>query len=136
MISVDLAKKLAKHLPWEPKVGDLTIIIGETGAEEIIEPIIPSHERDRKLVLSLREVGDLVWLPHLTRLLYELKVRTESDFSLTYHKQKDKWCFAGENIKFWEESPEDAAARALLKVFEDGERLSAGTGGRLLTAGY
>ncbi|KUK82421.1 MAG: Uncharacterized protein XD97_0444 [Pelotomaculum thermopropionicum] len=125
MISVELAKKLAKYLPWEPKVGDLTIIIDETGAEEIIQPIIPSHKRDRKLVLSLREVGDLVWLPHLTRLLYEIKIRTASDFSLIYHKQKDQWCFAGENIEFWEETPENAAARALLEVFADNDGLSA-----------
>jgi hypothetical protein len=125
MISVELAKNLAKYLPWEPKVGDLTIIIDETGTEEIIEPIIPSHERDKKLVLSLREVGDLVWLPHLTRLLYEIKIRTTSDFSLTYHKQKGRWGLTCANLEFWEESPEDAAARALLKLFGNAEELPA-----------
>lgn len=47
MISVELAKELAKYLPWEPKVGDLTIVYGDGGAE-IIEPIIPKHEKEKK----------------------------------------------------------------------------------------
>jgi hypothetical protein len=48
LISVDLAKKLAKYIPWEPKVGDLTIVFGEAG-EEIIEPINLKHEKEKKL---------------------------------------------------------------------------------------
>ena len=48
MISVKLAKELAKYFPCEPKVGDITIVYGE-GGEEIIEPIIPRHEKEKKL---------------------------------------------------------------------------------------
>lgn len=118
LISVDLAKKLAKYLPWEPKVGDLTIVYGEAG-EEIIEPIIPKHEREKKIVLSMREVGDLVWLPRLTLLLYELKIRAIKGFTLTYDKDTDTWCYKDERIETCERSPEDAAAKALLKLFED-----------------
>ncbi len=118
MISMELAKELAKYLPWEPKVGDLTIICGEYG-EEIIEPIMPKHEKDNKIVLSLREVGDLVWLPQLARLLYEIKIRVIKGFSLTYNKDTDKWCYKDETIETYEDTPENAAARALLKIFEE-----------------
>lgn len=118
MISIELAKQLAKYLPWEPKVGDLTIVYGEAG-EEIIEPIIPKHEKEKKIVLSMRDVGDLVWLPRLARLLYELKIRAIRGFSLTYDKDTDKWCYKDERMETCEDSPEDAAARALLKLFED-----------------
>ncbi|BAF60065.1 MAG: hypothetical protein HPY89_02610 [Pelotomaculum sp.] len=121
MISVELAKKLAKYLPWEPKVGDLTIICGEDG-EEIIEPIIPKHEKEKKIVLSLREMGGLVWLPQLARLLYELKNRTDRGFSLIYDKPSNKWCYRDGTFETCSEnSPEDAAAQALLKIFESGE---------------
>lgn len=116
MIRVDLAKELANYLPWEPKVGDLTIVYGEAG-EEIIEPIIPRHEKERKIVLSMRDVGDIVWLPRLARLLYELKIRAIKGFSLTYDKDTDKWCYKDEQIETCEDSPEDAAALALLKLF-------------------
>ncbi len=117
MISVELAKELAKFLPWEPKVGDLTIVYGEAG-EEIIEPIIPRHEKEKKIVLSLREVGDLVWLPRLARLLYELKIRSIKGYSITYDKDTDKWCYKDERLETCEESVEDAAAKALLMMFE------------------
>lgn len=115
MIRVDLAKEVAKYLPWEPKVGDITIVYGEAG-EEIIEPIIPRHEKERKIVLSLQEVGDLVWLPRLARLLYELKIRAVKEFSLNYDKDTDKWCYKDERIETCEDSPEDAAAQALLML--------------------
>ena len=118
MISVELAKELAKYLPWEPKVGDLTIICGEYG-EEIIEPIMPKHEKDNKIVLSLREVGNLVWLPQLARLLYEIKIRVIKGFSLTYDKNTDKWCYKDETIEIYEDTPENAAAQALLKIFKE-----------------
>jgi len=121
MISVELAKRLAKYIPWEPKVGDLTVICGETG-EEIIEPIIPKHERDKKLVLSLWKVGDLVWLPHLARLLYELKIRSIKGFCLSYDKDTDKWCYKDDRVETCGESPEDAAALALLALFEGKSR--------------
>lgn len=117
MISVELAKELAKYLPWEPKVGDLTIVYGETG-EEIIEPIIPRHEKEKKIVLSLREVGDLVWLPRLARLLYELKIRANKGFTLEYNKGTDKWCYRDERIETCHDTPEDAAGQALLELFK------------------
>ncbi len=117
VIRVDLAKELAKHLPWEPKVGDLTIVYGETG-EEIIEPIILRHEKEKKIVLSLREVGDLVWLPRLTMLLYELKIRSVKGFSLNYDKDKDKWHYQDDSMETCADSPEDAAALALLSLLE------------------
>ena len=118
LISIELAKRLAKYLPWEPKVGDLTIVYGESG-EEIIEPIIPKHEREKKIVLSMRDVGDLVWLPRLTLLLYELKIRSIKGFTFSYDKDTDTWCYKDERIETCEHSPEDAAAKALLELFED-----------------
>lgn len=121
MISVELAKELAKYLHWEPKVGDLTIICSEDG-EEIIEPIILKHEKEKKIVLSLREVGDLIWLPQLARLLYELKIQVEKGFQLNYDKAIDKWCYKDEETKICENTPEDAAALALLKYFKKGEK--------------
>ncbi len=113
MICVELAKELARYLPWEPKVGDLTIVYGEAG-EEIIEPIILRHEKEKKIVLSLRDVGDLVWLPRLSMLLYELKIRSIKGFSLNYDKDTDKWCYKDEQVEICEDSPEDTAALALL----------------------
>ena len=113
MISVELAKELAKYFPWEPKVGDLTIVYGE-GGEEIIEPIIPKHEKEKKIVLSLREVGHLVWLPRLTMLLYELKKRSDKGLALTYDKGTDKWCYKDDCFEICTDTPEDAAATALL----------------------
>lgn len=117
MIRVELAKELAKYLPWEPKVGDLTIVYGEVG-EEIIEPIILRYEKEKKIVLSLREVGALVWLPRLSMLLYELKIRSLKGFSLNYNKDNDKWCYKDEKVEIYEDSPEDAAAMALLSMLE------------------
>lgn len=117
MIRVDLAKELAKYLPWEPKVGDLTIVYGETG-EEIIEPIILRHEKEKKIVLSLREVGDLVWLPRLSMLLYELKIRSSKGFTLNYEKDKDQWVYKDEEIETCAGIPEDAAALALINKLE------------------
>ncbi len=117
MIRVDLAKKLAKYIPWEPKVGDLTIVYSETG-EEIVEPIILRHEKEKKIVLSLREVGDLVWLPRLSMMLYELKIRTAKGFTLNYAKDTDQWCYKDEQIETCANSPEDAAAMALLNLLE------------------
>ncbi|OPX88821.1 MAG: hypothetical protein A4E53_01780 [Pelotomaculum sp. PtaB.Bin104] len=117
MIGVDLAKKLAKHLTWEPQVGDLTIVFGEAG-EEIVEPIIPRHEKERKIVLSLREMGDLVWLPRLGRLLYELKTKVKRDFVLNYHKDTDKWCYQDEAHEICSDTPEDACGEALLMFYE------------------
>ena len=121
MISVDLAKKLAKYIPWEPKVGDLTIVFGEAG-EEIIEPINLKHEKEKKILLSLRNVGHIVWLPRLTMLLYELKKRSETGFSLTYDRETDSWCYRDERMEICNSSPEDAAARALLRLLEEEER--------------
>lgn len=117
MISIDYAKELAKYLPWEPKVGDLTIVYGEAG-EEIIEPIIPRHEKEKKIVLSLQEVGDLVWLPRLARLLYELKIRATKSFTLEYDKDTDIWCYKDETQENCANSPEDAAGKALLQIFQ------------------
>lgn len=117
MIRVDLAKELAKHLPWEPKVGDLTIVYGEMG-DEIIEPIILRHEKEKKIVLSLREVGDLVWLPRLSMLLYELKIRSSKGFTLNYERDKDQWIYKDDQIETRAEGPEDAAALALLNKLE------------------
>jgi hypothetical protein len=116
VIRVDLAKELAKYIPWEPKVGDLTIVYGETG-EEIIEPIILRHEKEKKIVLSLREVGDLVWLPRLSMMLYELKIRAAKGFALSYEKDKDQWLYKDDQIETSANSPEDAAALALLNMF-------------------
>lgn len=113
MIRVDLAKELAKYLPWEPKVGDLTIVYGELG-EEIIEPIILRHIKEKKILLSLREVGDLVWLPRLSMLLYELKIRTTKGFTLNYEKDSDQWFYKDDEIETCAGTPEDAAALALL----------------------
>lgn len=113
MIRVDLAKELAKYLPWEPKVGDLTMVYGETG-EEIIEPIILRHVKEKKIILSLREVGDLVWLPRLSMLLYELKIRSAKNFTLTYDKDSDQWFYRDDEIETFAGSPEDAAALGLL----------------------
>lgn len=115
MIRVELAKELARYLPWEPKVGDLTIVYGEAG-EEIIEPIILRHEKEKKIVLSLREVGALVWLPRLSMLLYELKIRSMKGFSLNYDKDADRWCYKDEKVEICEDSPEDTAALALLSM--------------------
>ncbi|MDD4237430.1 MAG: hypothetical protein PHT62_02555 [Desulfotomaculaceae bacterium] len=115
MISVALAKELAKYLPWEPKVGDLTIVYGDAG-DEIIEPIMPKHEKEKKIVLSLHNVGHLVWLPRLTMLLYELKKRSNKGFSLTYDKETDKWYYKDERFESCNDNPEDAAATALLKL--------------------
>jgi hypothetical protein len=117
LINVDYAKELAKYLPWEPKVGDLTIVYGEAG-EEIIEPIIPRHEKEKKIVLSLREVGDLVWLPRLARLLYELKIRATRGFTMEYDKDTDKWCYKDETQENCADSPENAAGKALLQIFQ------------------
>lgn len=117
MISVELARQLAQYLPWEPKVGDLTMVFGE-GGDEIIEPIIPKHEREKKIVLSMRNVGDLVWLPRLKLLLYELKIRSVTGFTLTYDKDSDTWTYKDDRIETCESSPEDAAAKALLYLFE------------------
>lgn len=117
MISIEMAKKLSEYIPWEPKVGDLTIVYGEAG-EEIIEPIIPRHEKEKKIVLSLQEVGDLVWLPRLGRLLYELKIRAKKGFTLTYDKDTDRWCYKDEAFETCEESLDDVAAQALLWLFE------------------
>lgn len=117
MISIELAKELAKYFPWEPKVGDLTIVYGESG-EEIIEPIIPKHEKEKKIVLSLRNVGHLVWLPRLTMLLYELKKRSDKGFSLTYDKDTDKWRYKDDCFEICTDNPEDAAATALLTLLK------------------
>lgn len=117
MINVDLAKELAKYLPWEPKVGDLTIVYGD-GVDEIIEPIMPKHEKEKKIVLSLRNVGHLVWLPRLTMLLYELKKRSNKGFSLTYDKDTDKWYYKDDCFESCNDNPEDAAATALLKLLQ------------------
>ncbi len=117
MIRVELAKELAKHLAWEPKVGDLTIVYGESG-EEIVEPIILRHEKEKKIVLSLREVGDLVWLPRLSMLLYELKIRSANGFSLNYSKDTDQWIYLDDKVETCADGPEDAAALALLKKLE------------------
>lgn len=116
MISLELAKEISKFLPWEPKVGDLTIVYGEAG-EEIIEPILARHEKEKKIVLSMQQVGDLVWLPRLARLLYELKIRAVKGFTISYDKDTDKWRYKDEEIETCEDSPEDAAARALLQLF-------------------
>lgn len=117
MLSIELAKELAKYLPWEPKVGDLTIVYGD-GGEEIIEPIIPKHEKEKKIVLSLRNVGHLIWLPRLTMLLYELKKRAGTSFSLTYNKDTDKWWYKDDNFESCHDNPEDAAATALLTLLK------------------
>jgi len=117
VIRVDLAKRLAKHLPWEPKVGDLTIVYGEMG-EEIIEPIVLRHEKEKKIVLSLRDVGDLVWLPRLPMLLYELKIRSVKGFSLIYDKDKDMWHYQDERMETSADNPDDTAAMALLNLLE------------------
>ncbi|MDD3652741.1 MAG: hypothetical protein PHO01_00955 [Desulfotomaculaceae bacterium] len=117
MISVVMAKKLAKHLIWEPQVGDLTLVFGKAG-EQIIEPIIPRHEKERKIVLSLREMGDLVWLPRLGRLLQELKRKVKKDFVLSYDKASDKWCYKDEVHEICSETPEDACGKALLMFYE------------------
>lgn len=117
MIRVDLAKELAKHLVWEPKVGDLTIVYGESG-EEIVEPIILRHEKEKKIVLSLREVGDLVWLPRLSMLLYELKIRSANGFSLNYKKDTDQWTYLDDQVETCADGPEDAAALALLNMLK------------------
>jgi hypothetical protein len=116
VIRVDLAKELAKYIPWEPKVGDLTIVYGESG-EEIVEPIILRHEKEKKIVLSLREVGDLVWLPRLSMMLYELKIRSAKGFTLNYEKDKDQWLYKDDQIETRANNPEDAAALALLDMF-------------------
>lgn len=113
MISVNLAKELAKYLPWEPKVGDLTMVFGELG-EEIIEPIILRHVKEKKIVLSLREVGDLVWLPRLSMLLYELKIRSSKGYTMHYDKAADQWVYKDDEIETCADNPEDAAALALL----------------------
>lgn len=123
MISIELAKELAKYLAWEPKVGDLTIVYGEAG-EEIIEPIILRHEREKKIVLSLREVGDLVWLPRLARLLYELKIRAVKGFTIEYEKDSDTWCYRDEKIKTCASTPEDVAAQAILEMFKEEQNKS------------
>jgi hypothetical protein len=115
VISIELAKELAKYLPWEPKVGDLTIVYGDGGAE-IIEPIIPKHEKEKKIVLSLRNVGHLVWLPRLTMLLYELKKRSGKSFSLSYDKDTDKWLYKDDSFEISQDTPEDAVAKALLTL--------------------
>lgn len=117
VISVDLAKELAKYLPWEPKVGDLTMVFGELG-EEIIEPIILRHVKEKKIVLSLREVGDLVWLPRLSMLLYELKIRSSKGYTMHYDKAADQWFYKDDEIETCACSPEDAAALALLNKLE------------------
>ncbi len=113
MIRVDLAKELAKYIPWEPKVGDLTIVYGELG-EAIIEPIILRHVKEKKILLSLREIGDLVWLPRLSMLLYELKIRAAKGFALNYEKDSDQWSYKDDEIETRASIPEDAAALALL----------------------
>jgi len=117
VISLSLAKQLAKYLTWEPRVGDLTIVFGEAG-EEIIEPIISRHEKEKKIVLSLREMGDLVWLPRLGRLLDELRIRANKDFVLGYVKDIDQWRYKDELIEIYSDTPEDASGQALLKLFE------------------
>lgn len=117
MISVQLALELAKYLHWEPKVGDLTIICSEE-SPEIIEPIVLKHEKEKKIVLSMREVGDLIWLPQLARLLYELKLQVKDGFQLFYDKATDKWCYKDKEIRFCEDTPEDAAALALLNYMK------------------
>ncbi|TEB05857.1 hypothetical protein Psch_02898 [Pelotomaculum schinkii] len=124
MISVELAKELAKYLPWEPKVGDLTIVYGD-GGEEIIEPIIPKHEKENKIVLSLRNVGHLIWLPRLTMLLYELKKRAGKGFSLSYDKDTDKWRYQDDCFESCHDNPEDAAATALLRLLQKEEHKKA-----------
>jgi len=117
VLSLTLAKQLAKHLSWEPRVGDLTIVFGEAG-EEIIEPIISRHERERKIVLSLREMGELVWLPRLGRLLDELRIRVKKDFVLGYIKESNQWYYKDDSIEIFSDTPEDASGQALLKLFE------------------
>jgi len=118
VIRVDLAKKLAKYIPWEPKVGDLTIVYGELG-EEIIEPIILRHVQEKKILLSLREVGDLVWLPRLSMLLYELKIRATRGFSLKYEKDSNQWFYRDDEIETHADTPENTAALALLHKLKD-----------------
>jgi hypothetical protein len=120
VINVELAKELAKYLPWEPKVGDLTIVYGD-GGEEIIEPIIPKHEKENKIVLSLRNVGHLIWLPRLTMLLYELKKRSGKSFSLSYDRDTDQWRYQDDCFESCHDSPEDAAATALLALLQKEE---------------
>lgn len=116
MLSIELAKELGKHLLWDPKVGDLTIVYSESG-QEIIEPIIPRHEKEKKIVLSLQNIGDLIWLPRLSRILAELKIRSLEGFVLGYDQKHDEWYYKDGWFEIRAASPEDAAARALLHFF-------------------
>jgi len=116
VLSIELAKELGKYLEWEPKVGDLTIVYTESG-EEVIEPIIPRHEKEKKIVLSLRNIGDLVWLPRLARLLSELKTRAPKGFVLGYDQKNNEWYYNDGWFEIRAANPEDAAARALLHFF-------------------
>lgn len=117
MISLSLAKQLAKYLTWEPRLGDLTVVFDEAGGE-IYEPIIARHEKEKKIVLCLRDMGDLVWLPRLGRLLDELKSRTNNGFSLSYIKDTGQWCYQDGSMEIHAATPEDASGQALLKLFE------------------
>lgn len=117
MISLSLAKKLAEHLTWEPRVGDLTIVFGEAG-EEIIEPIISRHEKEKKIVISLQQMGDLVWLPRLGRLLDELSIRANKGFVLGYAQESNQWYYKDGMLEIYSDTPENASGQALLKLFE------------------
>lgn len=119
MISLSLAKQLAKYLTWEPRVGDLTIVFDEAGTE-IYEPIISRHEKEKKIVLSLRDMGDLVWLPRLGRLLDELKCRTNKDFILGYAKNTNQWYYKDDSLEIHAATPEDASGQALLRICANG----------------
>jgi hypothetical protein len=117
MLSIELAKELGKYLEWEPTVGDLTIVFNESG-DKITEPIIPRHEKEKKMVLSLQKIGDLIWIPRLARLLSELKTRSPKGFVLGYDQENDEWYYNDGWFEIRAAGPEDAAARALLHFFK------------------
>lgn len=51
-------------------------------------------------------------------LLYELKKRTGNSFSLSYDKETDKWLYKDDNFECCQDTPEDAAATALLALLQ------------------
>ena len=50
-------------------------------------------------------------------MLYELKIRSAKGFALNYEKDKDQWRYKDDQIETCANSPEDAAALALLDMF-------------------
>jgi hypothetical protein len=114
--NLETAKALKNAgLKWEPKRGDFYINHPEYPKCEAI--CIGVQERVN-IVKQWANDDHIIWLPNLSQLLAEL--RKHSRFvKITWLVMDEKWCCVIDaREQFLADTPEEAAAKALLWVLE------------------